>query len=435
MTNLPPVGVDAFLDPELGLLEREVLSMNFGDWIPKRIVGKGGYGLAVEGYKSISIDGFTTHIPGAIKIMLPKSRDDYAKKLITKEIDNLSKMNSRFVTKLLDAGITTNSAGLSVPYFVMDYVEGPNLFKIVEVQRKRTLSGLGAGLFKTLASHTLRALQSAHKNGIHHLDIKPHNVLYSVEDDAFVLIDFGIAVVSNREVVNRYIGGTPGFIAPETFEEVTTKKADIYSLGMTFYHAITGVNPIWQELAKWELQNGKLNSANLRVVQKISLETNIDFSDLLPDQRELIEPMLSRDPKARPSLTKLIDLSNRLEVPTEIKLTKMQDELIEGENTWEKISEEVYHKIIKTGIETFRLEIDEKVHYHVWFKTKKESDKTVLVCSRIRDTSGFSELGWVRFEQGLMKKELDELTPHYLAKVVVEAMRFGYRLQPPFELT
>ena len=131
------------------------------------------------------------------------------------------------------------------PYIVMRYLEGGTL-KQVE-QR--------GGIPRDEILHVLRqlagALDYAHRQGVVHRDLKPSNVMIDREGNAF-LTDFGIARSAGKDKDLTGTGlmiGTPGYMAPEQArgDGQTDKAADVYSLGVLAFEALTGSPPYEHE--------------------------------------------------------------------------------------------------------------------------------------------------------------------------------------------
>lgn len=140
------------------------------------------------------------------------------------------------------------------PIFILSgYVSGITLDKHVKTQ----LSSLSAEERMEKISlemcNVLDALQYLHSHGVLHRDIKPANIM--IENGKTVkLMDLGIARLNGG---NRYstIGfiGTPQYAAPEQIlsednHSELTKRTDIYSVGVTFYELLTGVNPFMSDI-------------------------------------------------------------------------------------------------------------------------------------------------------------------------------------------
>jgi serine/threonine protein kinase len=90
-----------------------------------------------------------------------------------------------------------------------------------------------------------RALHYAHSRGVVHRDVKPSNIMLTLDNDVRI-IDFGIAITSDPEISRiDGIAGSPSYMSPEQVKsEEITAQSDIYSLGAVMYELITGYRPL-----------------------------------------------------------------------------------------------------------------------------------------------------------------------------------------------
>lgn len=132
-------------------------------------------------------------------------------------------------------------------YLAMEYIEGETLAGMLKRGPLATevLCDLGAQLADGLAT--------AHAAGVVHRDLKPENIIVREINGRLVpkILDFGIAkvVAGDRAVETNLtcddkIFGTPNYMAPEQAQGKVTAAADIYSLGVIFYAALSGRLPI-----------------------------------------------------------------------------------------------------------------------------------------------------------------------------------------------
>lgn len=126
-------------------------------------------------------------------------------------------------------------------YIVMELVEGINLKDYIIKNPKMD--------WRVALKYSMQicsALTHAHRNGIIHRDIKPHNIILSKDGNCKVT-DFGIAFVNNMNETRKIDEGILGsvhYISPEHAKGVITdERSDIYSLGVTMYEMLTGVLP------------------------------------------------------------------------------------------------------------------------------------------------------------------------------------------------
>ncbi len=127
-------------------------------------------------------------------------------------------------------------------YYAMRFVDGRSLFDMLRdgpLDNKRA-----ANYMEPVA----RALQAAHEAGILHRDLKPHNIMVDRSTDRPLVTDFGLAKFIEGQDAITYAGeimGTPSYMSPEQAQDAgtVTASADLYSLGATFYHLLTGRAP------------------------------------------------------------------------------------------------------------------------------------------------------------------------------------------------
>jgi len=128
-------------------------------------------------------------------------------------------------------------------WYTMEYVSGGSLAQAVEREGR-----LAVPRVLRLLYESLDALQHAHKHGLVHRDLKPENILFFGPEGSVRIADFGLALAHEHH--SRFGGastshsGTPEFAAPEQLlGEKVDRRADLYSLSLCGYFALTGSLP------------------------------------------------------------------------------------------------------------------------------------------------------------------------------------------------
>ncbi len=215
--------------------ERDRIGERVGAYAIVKELGRGGMGAV---YLAERADGqFEKRV--AIKVIKRGTDTDEVLRRFRIERQILAKLEHPNITRLLDAGTTTDG----LPYFVMEFIEGTPITHFVR-REKVDLRGR-LKLFLKICS----AVHLAHQNQIIHRDIKPTNVLMK-RDAEPKLLDFGIAKLlsvdsddGNKTVaVERRL--TPMYAAPEqSAGQPATIATDVYSLGALLYELLTTQSP------------------------------------------------------------------------------------------------------------------------------------------------------------------------------------------------
>ena len=128
-------------------------------------------------------------------------------------------------------------------YIAMQYLEGRSLKQLIDV-------GLTPEQAVYLIRQVLEGARFAHRHGVVHRDLKPHNVIVDDEGKA-VVTDFGIARAGVSEITQTgSVMGTPHYLSPEQAQgEDVTPVSDLYSIGVMLYEALCGRVPFEGESA------------------------------------------------------------------------------------------------------------------------------------------------------------------------------------------
>ncbi|HLY09873.1 MAG TPA: protein kinase [Planctomycetota bacterium] len=255
-----------------------LIGSRIGNCIVQREIGKGGMG-AVYLAHHVGLNK-----PVAIKI-LSASLIGTASNIqrFMREAQLAASLEHPNVVQVFDVGEANGQY-----YLAMQYVVGSSLDKLLEERGRLPLSE-AIPIVKGIA----RALDAARMKGVVHRDIKPANVLLT-KDGAVKVVDFGLARggdPSEGLSMPGQIVGTPFYMSPEQAQGVALDvRSDLYSLGATFYHLITGQRVFEGETALAILMK-HLNESP-RPPHEVC-------ADLSPAVSRLVLGMLAKNPEDR----------------------------------------------------------------------------------------------------------------------------------------
>ena len=197
-----------------------------GNFLLERELGRGGMGGVYMGRDKM-LDR-----PVAVKVMLKEYGADaeFVEKF-KREAQAAARLIHPNIAQIYSYGIADG-----MPYIAMELVAGGSLDQLM----KNAGASIDIPRVMKICEQVAQALRCAADQGLVHGDVKPENVLLDANGNA-KLVDFGLAAMQKD---TNEIWGTPYYIAPEKVKkEPVDYRADMYSLGGTIYHALTGVAP------------------------------------------------------------------------------------------------------------------------------------------------------------------------------------------------
>jgi serine/threonine-protein kinase len=204
-----------------------------GRYAVLRKLGEGGMG-AVYLAEQVSVSR---------KVALKVLRADFAR---DEDFVRRFRLEARLAASLNHRNIITvyefDQAEDGSLFIAMEYLEGRPLNEVI-----RQEGALPAGRAVRLGLQIAQGLEAAHRAGVIHRDIKPHNIMVVGQDD-IKLMDFGIARLMDAGspglTRTGVVMGTPAYMPPEQIEGGTiTEQTDIYAFGIVLYELLTGSVP------------------------------------------------------------------------------------------------------------------------------------------------------------------------------------------------
>ncbi len=274
---------DEDLGPDPGL-EGEVLA---GRYKIVRRLGQGGMATVYVG-EHVDIGRRC-----AVKVLSPAyAGDPEAVERFLREARAASKIRHPNIIEITDFG----RAGGTV-FFVMELLEGEDLLARIE-RTGRLVWPEARDVFLQICG----ALAAAHARGIVHRDLKPENCFCTPRPDGGTLVkvlDFGIAKVNTSTLQGPALTqmgrvfGTPAYMSPEQADGAPADlRSDVYSLGVTMYHALTGRLPFEADTAMGYLKQHMFSAP--RALRAVAPEAGI-----LPEVEAIVLKALQKDPALR----------------------------------------------------------------------------------------------------------------------------------------
>ena len=210
-------------------------------------IGEGGFGVVFMAEQERPVRRRV-----ALKVIKPGMDTRQVIARFEAERQALALMDHPNIAKVLEAGATDSGR----PYFVMELVRGVPITDFCDENELPPRERL------ELFVQVCRAVQHAHNKGIIHRDIKPTNVLVTLNEGVPVpkVIDFGVAKATGQQLTEKtlfthfaQIVGTPLYMSPEQAEMTSVDvdtRSDVFSLGVLLYELLTGTTPLDKERLK-----------------------------------------------------------------------------------------------------------------------------------------------------------------------------------------
>jgi serine/threonine-protein kinase len=236
-------------------------------------LGKGGMGTVFK--------VFDTEIKAKVALKLIKSNIAADAAMIERfrnEIRTARGISHKHVCRMYDLGKDEGTF-----FITMEYVAGEDLRDMIRMSRQ-----LAVGTAVAIARQICDGLEEAHRIGVVHRDLKPANIMIDRQGNAKIM-DFGIARTASWSIGEREVVGTPEYMSPEQSSGGDADhRADIYSLGVLLFEALTGRVPFAGE-------------DGMSVVLKHRTETPSDPRKFNPQVPELLSRLVLKCLEKRPS--------------------------------------------------------------------------------------------------------------------------------------
>ncbi|MFE5790393.1 protein kinase domain-containing protein [Rhodococcus erythropolis] len=248
-------------------------------------IGRGGFGTV---YRCLQTELNRT---AAVKVLTAELNEENRARFLREQRAMGTLCGHPNIVNVLQIGTTVSDR----PYIVMQYHSKGSLDA-----RIRLAGPLSLEQALRFGVEISGALETGHRRGILHRDVKPANILLTDYGDT-ALADFGIARIPHSfETTNGEITASPAFAAPEVLTgDPPTPSTDVYGLGATLFSALTGRAP-------FERRSGEQVVAQF-VRMTTQLATDLREDGIPDDVSRAIEHAMSPNPQDRPSAAEFGD--------------------------------------------------------------------------------------------------------------------------------
>jgi len=281
-------------DPLIG---REII----GQYVIRERIGDGGMGAVYRAEQP------TVGRDAAIKVLQPQlSAMPGIAERFQQEARAASQLNHPHIVTIYNYGAMEDGT----VFLAMEYLDGVSLHQLVA--RSGPLAPERA---LRIALQIAESLDEAHRNGVVHRDLKPHNVMLverAQQSDFVKVLDFGIAKVQGVDMTaDGLLCGTPRYMSPEQLRgEKVDGRSDLYALGVVFFEMLAGRTPFEADSI--------LGFAHKHINEPPPSLSAIARRKKIPKAIEdLVQRLLAKNPADRPKSASVLvsELANALKEP------------------------------------------------------------------------------------------------------------------------
>lgn len=255
----------------------------FGKYEMGRLLGKGTFAKVYYGRNLM------THESVAIKVILKdRVKKEGLLEQIRREISVMGLVRHPHIVELKEVMATKSKV-----YFVMEYVNGGELFVKLSQQGKLTEGGA-----RKYFQQLLSAVDFCHSRGVSHRDLKPENLLLD-ENGNLKVSDFGLSALPEQLRIDGLLHtrcGTPAYVAPEVLRKrgYDGAKADIWSCGVVLFVLLAGTLPF--------------RADNVMKLYRKIFKAEFEFPPWFSSEAmEMVSKVLVVDPEKRVSMAEIME--------------------------------------------------------------------------------------------------------------------------------